>query len=155
MLQDAARDAETLVVLLDHERDFGGTFAGNGLHNITPPSNDRLVVSGSRRDYEGDLSRGIRLGGPCQLCFCRFRDITKESSVNGLTFEAAERLGQALAIVRADVTDRYRRAVSQRRGDAQIGRVGHIPLQTDPAFGYFGAAGATEMATASVYVART
>src|SRR5215472_10842910 len=120
MPQDAAREAETLVVLLDHESDFGGTFAGSVLHDITPPRNDRLVVSGARRDYQGDLSRGIRLGGPCQLCFCRFRDVPKESGVNGLALETAERLGEAIAIVRTDMTDRYRRAISERRGDAQI-----------------------------------
>src|SRR5262245_2262071 len=114
MPQDAAREAEALVVLLDHECDFGGTPASNVLHDITPPRDDRLVVPSTGGDYQGDLSRGIRLGGPCQLCFCRFRDVPKESGVNGLALKAAEGLREAITIVRADVTNRYGRAVSER-----------------------------------------
>src|SRR5262252_4437713 len=132
MPQDAAREAETLVVLFDHESDFGGTPVGNVLHDITPPGDDRLVVPSARRDYQGDLPRGIRLRGPCQLCFGRFRDVPKESGIHRLTLEAAERLGEAIPIVRADVTDRYGRAVSERQGDAQIARVGHVPSLSRP-----------------------
>lgn len=154
MPQDLPSNSLPLVVLFHHEGNFGA-FAFP--QDVPPTGDDGFIGPGAGRDDQGDLTIGIRrFGGTSQLSFSRFLDKPEEPCIDRFSFELAECSCEAFPIVGAHVTNGHRRAVPQRGGDQEITRVGHVLfVRPGSVLGYFGPAGATDMATASVYVAST
>src|SRR5260221_10776040 len=108
MAQQPAREASSVVILLDDERDLRDPRLR---HDVASRPDHGFVVALANGREKHDLPLRIERHDAVETCLGQFLAVTEETKIDRLAIEPAHRLRDALAIVGAKRPNRYGEAI--------------------------------------------